>query len=109
MLSKKRHAAQDFYAAGLTAAEEGRYADAIADYERALAQAPGDERVLFALGNAAAAIGHLEAAESFFRQVLVQTPDRVEVLVNFANLLRKRGRTADVIELLRPALERNPL
>ena len=107
-MAKKRRAAQDFYAAGLAAAESGRHADAITAYERALAQAPNDERVLFALGNTAATLGHSEAAESFFRQVLAQTPDRVEALVHLANVLRKRGRTADVIGLLRPALERNP-
>ena len=108
MPTTKGHAARDFYAAGLAAAEAGRHADAIAAYEHALAQAPGDARVLFALGNTAAELGHLEAAERFFRQVLAQTPDRVEALVNLANLLRKRGRTADVIALLRPALGRNP-
>src|SRR5882672_10596370 len=107
-MASKTRTAPDFYATGLAAAEEGRHADAIAAYERALEQAPGDERVLFALGNTAAALGHAEAAEAFFCQVLAQTPDRLEVLVNLANLWRKRGRMADVIELLRPALERNP-
>ena len=107
-MATRKSAAEDSYAAGLRAAEEGRHADAIAAYEQALAQAPSDARVLFALGNTAAALGHSEAAENFFRQVLAQTPDRVEALVNLANVLRKQRRTAEVIDLLRPALERNP-
>jgi len=107
-MASKRRAAPDFYAAGLAAAREERHSDAIAAYERALEQAPGDKRVLFALGNTAVALGQVEAAESFFLRVLAQAPDRVEALVNLANLWRKRGRTADVIALLRPALEHNP-
>jgi tetratricopeptide (TPR) repeat protein len=100
---------QDFYAAGIAAANEGRLADAIADFDRALAAAPDDARVLFALGNTAVALGHVQAAESFFQRVLAQTPDRVEALVNLANVLRKGGRTTEVVDLLRPAVERNPL
>ena len=101
-------AEKDFYAAGLAAAGEGRHADAIADFERALQENPEDARVLFALGNTAAAIGHAQAAENFFHRVLAQEPDRLEVLVNCANLLRKRGRHDEVIALIKPALERNP-
>src|SRR3954464_12104356 len=93
---------QDFYAAGIAAANEGRLADAIADFDRALAAAPDDARVLFALGNTAVALGHVQAAESFFQRVLAQTPDRVEALVNLANVLRKGGRTTEVVDLLRP-------
>ena len=98
----------DSYAAGLTASGEGRHADAIACFERALRDSPDDPRVLFALGNTAAAIGHAGAAENFFRRVLAQEPGRLEALVNLANLLRRNGRTADVIALIKPALETNP-
>jgi tetratricopeptide (TPR) repeat protein len=98
----------DSYAAGLAAADEGRHADAIGCFERALREAPDDARVLFALGNTAAAIGHAGAAENFFRRVLSQEPGRLEALVNLANLLRRNGRTADVIALIKPVLEINP-
>src|SRR3954469_24655003 len=89
---------QDFYAAGMAAANESRHGDAIAAYERALEAAPDDTRVLFALGNTAAALGHVQAAENFFQRVLAQTPDRVEALVNLANVLRKGGRTTEVVD-----------
>ena len=98
----------DFYRAGLIAAREGRHADAIAHFERSLQDCPDDPRVLFALGNTASAIGHEDAAENFFRRVLAEEPGRLEALVNLANLLRKRGKTADVIALIKPALESNP-
>lgn len=98
----------DAYGAGLKLAQQGRHAEAIASFERALAVRPDDVRVLFALGNTAEAIGHIAAAENFFRRVLAQEPDRLEALVNLGNLLRAASRTIDVIELLKPALERNP-
>ena len=98
----------DAYEAGLSLAQEGRHAEAIACFERALGRQPDDARVLFALANAAEAVGHRQAAEAFFRRVLEQQPDRREALVNLANLLRAGNRTADVIALLTPALERTP-
>jgi tetratricopeptide (TPR) repeat protein len=98
----------DDYGAGLKLAQNGRHAEAIALFERALVSRPDDARVLFALGNTAQAVGHRDAAESFFRRVLAQDPDRLEALVNLGNLLRGSNRTVDVIALLKPALERNP-
>jgi tetratricopeptide (TPR) repeat protein len=100
--------AVDPYQQGLELADSGRHADAIAAFERALAARPNDARVLFALGRTADAIGHGGAAESFFRRVLDQEPDRLEALVNLANLLRKSARTSDIVALLKPALERDP-
>jgi tetratricopeptide (TPR) repeat protein len=40
--------------------------------------------------------------------VLASEPDRLEALVNLANLMRKTARTSEIIALLKPALERNP-
>ena len=103
-----RHQPDDSYRSGLRLAREGRHAEAIACFEIALGERPNDTRVLFALGNTAAALGHGQAAENFFRLVLVQEPHRLEALVNLANLLRRGNRTADIIALLKPALERDP-
>ena len=100
--------ADDAYEAGLKLAQEGRHAEAIESFERALNRQPDDARVLFALANTAQAVGHRDAAETFFRRVLEQQPDRREALVNLANLLRAGNRTQDVIALLKPALERTP-
>lgn len=98
----------DSYEAGLELAKCGRHYDAIVCFETALASRPDDARILFALGNTAEAIGHNQAAETFFRRVLDQDPDRLEALVNLANFLRARGRTDETIALLKPAIERNP-
>ena len=52
----------DAYAAGLALTAQGRHADAIARFEQALEEKPGDTRVLFALGNTARALGQSGAA-----------------------------------------------
>ncbi len=63
---------------------------------------------LFALGNTARALGLADPAQQFFRRVLAQEPERVEALVNLANLLRTQGQFAAAVSLLEPALARNP-
>ena len=100
--------AADPYLQGLQLADSGRHVEAIQRFERALEARPNDARVLFALGRTADAIGHGGAAESFFRRVLASEPDRLEALVNLANLMRKSARTDEIVALLKPALERNP-
>ena len=96
------------YQAGLRLSAEGRHADAIAQYEAALAVQPDDAKVLFALGNTAHALGLAAPAEQFFRRVLALEPERTEALVNLANLLRSMGQFDAAIALLEPALAREP-
>ena len=78
----------DPYAHGLKLAAEGRHIQAIEAFERALALKPDDSRTLFALGNTARALGLAGPAEQFYRRVLAAEPERLEALVNLANLLR---------------------
>ncbi len=108
MTASLSRSAGDPYQKGLTLSGMGRHAEAIEQFERALAARPNDAHVLFALGRTAEAIGHGAAAEAFLRRVLDREPDRIEALVNLANLLRKTARTAEIIALLTPALERAP-
>ena len=96
----------DPYAEGLRLSAAGDHMGAIVQFEQALARAPDDARVLFALGNTAKALGLAKPAEAFFRQVLAQEPTRLEALVNLANLLRAQGRFAEAEALLKPALAR---
>lgn len=96
------------YEQGLRLSAQGKHAEAIGRFERALAVRPDDARVLFALGNTARALGLAKPAEEFFRRVLGLEPERLEALVNLANLLRHRGDQDAAIALLTPALSRNP-
>jgi len=98
----------DHYAHGLKLSAAGQHARAIEAFERALAAAPADTRILFALGNTARTLGMAPAAEHFYRQVLTLDPARLEATVNLANLLRQHGRFEAAEALIRPALARNP-
>jgi tetratricopeptide (TPR) repeat protein len=98
----------DFYARGLKLSSDGRHAEAIAEFERALAGNPSDVRVLFALGNTARHLQLARPAEQFYRRVLALQPERLEATVNLANLLRSEGNLAAAQALLEPALARNP-
>jgi Flp pilus assembly protein TadD len=101
-------AAADPYAQGLKLSGQGRHAEAIEHYERALAAKPDDARVLFALGNTARTLGMATAAEELFRRVLAQDPARLEAIVSLANLLRSRGQSDAAAAILAPALARAP-
>src|SRR5690349_13130772 len=94
------------YQSGLKLSAQGRHAEAIAQFEQALAARPGDTGVLFALGNTAHQLGMGAAAEQFYRRVLTLEPGRLEALVNLANLLRAAGQFDAAIALLQPALAR---
>src|SRR5262249_41588211 len=96
------------YDQGLKLASAGRHVEAIACFEQALAAAPRDTRILFALGNTARAIGEPGLARQFYGQVLALEPERVEALVNLANLLRGEGQFEAARAMLEPALARNP-
>jgi len=96
------------YQTGLRLSAAGRHAEAIAQYETALAVYPDDPKVLFALGNTAQILGLAAPAEQFFRKVLALEPDRLEALVSLANLMRANGAPDAAIALLEPALVRAP-
>ena len=98
----------DAYAQGLKLSVQGRHAEAIEQFERALVVKPDDTRTLFALGNTARVLGMKQPAEQFFRRVLALEPGRLEALVNLANLLRADGQFTAAEALLAPALARNP-
>jgi Flp pilus assembly protein TadD len=97
----------DAYEQGQRLSRAGRHGDAIDCYQRALAKAPSDPKILFALGNTARALGMAQPAETFFRQVLALEPNRLEALINLANLLRANGQPLAARDLLAQALARN--
>ena len=96
------------YAFGLKLSSQGRHAEAIAQFEQALALQPDNSKVLFALGNTASQLGLAGPAEQFFRRVLALEPGRKEAIVNLANLLRATGQYDAAIAILVPALAREP-
>jgi len=98
----------DPYAQGLKLSAQGHHAQAIEQFERALAINPDDPRTLFALGNTARALDMSRPAEEFYRRVLAIEPRRLEAVVSLANLLRAQGQFAAAEALLLPALAGSP-
>ncbi|HTO41321.1 MAG TPA: tetratricopeptide repeat protein [Rhizomicrobium sp.] len=98
--------ASDPYETGLALSAKGHHVEAIEQFERALGLAPDDPRVLFALGNTARDLGLSAAAEEFYTRVLAQEPQRLEVLVNLANLLRAGGKAREAVARLEPFVGR---
>ncbi len=96
----------DPYETGMRLSASGHHAEAISQFERALANRPDDPRVLFALANTARALGLNRPAEAFYRQVLASDSARLEATVNLANLLRSEGNFTAAEALLIPALAR---
>jgi tetratricopeptide (TPR) repeat protein len=108
MAAVPQNALQSSYDRGLKLASLGKHFEAIECFEQALAAAPSDTRVLFALGNTARALGEKTMARQFYSQVLALEPHRLEALINLANLLRGEGQFSAARALLEPALVRQP-
>ncbi|MBV9550844.1 MAG: tetratricopeptide repeat protein, partial [Alphaproteobacteria bacterium] len=102
------HAAASLYDQGLKLSSQGRHLEAIGCFEAALAGAPENPKILFALGNTAQLLGMPGPAELFFRRVLQHEPGRIEALVNLGNLLRTNGQFEAAIALLEPAAAGTP-
>ncbi len=105
MMHMTASGAQAAYARGLALTAKGQHGAAISCFEQGLALAPDDARILFALGNTARDLGMADVAESFYRRVLAVEPERLEALVNLANLLRRAGHFSEAIALLEAAVD----
>ncbi len=87
---------------------QGRYEEAISAFEEGLQSAPSDPNLLFALGNAARAIGHLEAAVAFYNRVLTTSPNQIEAISNLAAVYRQQSKHEEATLILQSALNVNP-
>lgn len=87
---------------------KGNYSDAIAAYERALSESPGDPDILFALGIVARKMGILPVAEEMFRSVYGLLPDSVEAATNLAITINNQDRPEEAIEIYKSLLMTNP-
>lgn len=85
-----------------------RFEEAIEAFEAGLAHDPSDTDLLFATGNAARAIGHLDAAVVFYSRVLLSNPTQIEAVTNLANVYRELGKHDDASEILQSAIQTSP-
>jgi len=93
---------------GLALQAQGRPADAVAEYTRALEQRPGDARALNNRGTAKADLLDLDGAQKDFERALEAKEFYAEAYHNLGNVLLLKGRTEDAIRQYDLALGCDP-
>jgi predicted O-linked N-acetylglucosamine transferase (SPINDLY family) len=87
---------------------EGRYAEAIAAYERALALVPGDPNILNNLGLALQGDGQSERAAASYRAALAAEPAHRQSLANLGHLLCGMRQYAEALPFCAEFVRRYP-
>lgn len=98
----------DRFAEGLGHARARRWAEALAAYEAALRERPEHPDILFALGEAAEALGMTAAALDFYARVSRAEPEKPRASVRLSAVLVRLGRRADALTLLQDAIAATP-
>jgi len=92
---------------GAALAGEGRYADAIAEYERALKIKPNPQ-VSLNLGLAYYKAGQLARAVAALNKIHQEQPNNIQALIVLADCHLQLGENKQVVELLTPARSADP-
>ncbi|MBI5561496.1 MAG: tetratricopeptide repeat protein [Deltaproteobacteria bacterium] len=101
-------ATPDRNAKGVSLYREGRFGDALAEFNSALAQNPGDGAAHNNAGLAAMSLGDTKDAESHFKEAIRLRPEYPEALNNYGALLDGMGRSDMAVELFARALTAEP-
>ena len=89
-------------------AAQGRFAEAIPEFQKALAIAPDNYKAGLNQAAAELKLNRLDAAEQTYRHVLAGRPKDADALHGFGVLRRTQGRMAEAIALWNEALAANP-
>ena len=95
-------------ALGMVLSNEQRYAEAILDYQKALARRPDDAKGHLLLGIALHRIGASDAAIAEFQTAASLRPDLVEAYNNLGMVYREEGKLDAAIQAYRSALSIQP-
>ena len=93
---------------GRSAFRVGRYAEAVAEFRRAVEAAPESVRARVNLGTALAQTGDLEGAILEFRRALVGDPDNRTAHFNLGSLLADQGEYGLAVGHLQVAVDQEP-
>lgn len=85
-----------------------RQAEALRMVQEAWRKDPGNPALRLALANTAVRVNQLDLAEQEYRALLSSSPDSVDVAIRLGEVLRRKGRLAESLELLQRAYGRNP-
>jgi tetratricopeptide (TPR) repeat protein len=93
---------------GNALALQGRFDEAIDQFQRALKIDPNDADAAYNLGNALAQQGKFEAAGAQLEQALKIKPDHAMAAYDLANVRARQGRLDEAIDQFQRALKSNP-
>lgn len=93
---------------GVTALQQGRYAEAVEHIEKAVSARPGFVRAINNLGVAHKALGELEKAEAVLGQALEADPDTVDTLFNLGTVLQAAGKIPQAANAYRKVIALEP-
>ena len=96
------------FAEAVEAANEGRDAEALAEFQRLANSNPDDLDARLWIARLHARMGNRDLAEPVYRGVLLEDPTDIEARVGIADALLARGETAQAIEVLEVAEQTDP-
>lgn len=97
-----------WYVLGIAREKIGDFKSAIRAYESALALIPNHASIANDLGRLAYRLNMKDVAEKLFVHFMVANPDSYEAANNLASVVRDLGRYEEAVEILRPAINREP-
>lgn len=104
ILKKDPKNAKALHFRGMIDAQQGRFAEAIPYFEKALAVQKDLFDTLFLLGDAQMKSGKVKEAEATFEKAVALKQD-VFAIINLAEAKKKNGKAKDALELFRKALK----
>lgn len=104
IIKKEPKNAKALHFRGLIDSQQGRFAEAIPYFEKALGVQKDLFDTLFLLGDAQLKTGKLKEAEATFEKAVALKQD-VFAIINLAEAKKKNGKTKDAVELFRKALK----
>ena len=99
---------QDALKKALTLHHQGRFAEAIVEYQQILRRRPDDETVSANLASALVRVGRLDEGLGLYRELTIRSDQQPELWFNFANALQRAGKTEDAQRTFERTLEIAP-
>lgn len=84
--------------------EGGKYAEAVTEFDKALAIRPNDPETLLKRGTSLAGLGRMDEAIADYRAVLAIRPDDTMAYLNLGAALAARGEYREAVDMYRMVL-----
>ncbi|MGD0308541.1 MAG: tetratricopeptide repeat protein [Acidobacteriota bacterium] len=96
------------FEAGRALADQGKFTEAIAEYQKALEKAPNEPTVLANLADAQSKAGLNQESADNYKKAIDLKPDDAALWINYGTVLNNLGKTAESKEAFQKAATLNP-